>query len=151
MTKGTPHSYAAHEALRKAHAAGRVVFFTDSRILARPGSPLYNVFEVFIPPLVLMASSLTLLFAFGLVAWIVALVIILLYQLYGAPHLVNWLVHRRAVAAALNNPQNLQILWDMGGIAIALKDWPEQTCVGPRGDWRAFCGEFLIVPDPIEQ
>ncbi len=150
MTRGTPHSYAAHEALRKAHAAGRVVFFTDWRILARPGSPLYNALEVFVPPLVLMGGSLTVLFAFGLLEWIAALVVVLLYQLYGAPHMVNWLVHRRAVAAALNNPQNLQILWDLGGIAIALKDWPERICVGPKGDWRAFCGEFLVVPESVE-
>jgi hypothetical protein len=151
MTKGTPHSYAAHEALQKAYAAGRVVFFTDSRLLARPGSPLYNALEVYVPPLVLMASSLTVLFAFGLVEWIAALVLVVLYQLYAAPKVLSWRVHRRAVAAALNNPQNLQILWALGGIAIALKDWPERACIGPKGDWRAFCGEFLVVPDPGER
>ncbi len=150
MTKGIPHSYAAHEALRKAYTAGRVVFFTDSRILARPGSPLYNVLEVFVPPVVLLAGSLTLLFAFGLLEWIVALVVVLLFQLYGAPRVITWRVHRRAVAAVLASPQNLQILWDMGGLAIGLKDWPERSCVGPKGDWRAFCGEFLVVPDAVE-
>ncbi|PKU21760.1 hypothetical protein [Telmatospirillum siberiense] len=150
MSKSTPHSYAAHDALRKAHAAGRVLIYSDARILGRPGSPLYNAFEVFIPPLVLMASSLTLLFAFGLIEWLIALVLVVLYQLYGAPRVVNWRVHRRAVAAVLANPQNLQILWDMGGIALALKDWPEQACVGPKGDWRAFCGEFLVVPETTE-
>lgn len=149
MSKSTPHSYAAHEALRKAHAAGRVIIYSDARILARPGSPLYSVFEVFVPPLVLLASSLTLLFAFGLIEWLAALVMILLYQVYGAPRVVNWLVHRRAVVAVLTNPQNLQILWEMGGIALALKDWPEQSCIGPRGDWRAFCGDFLVEAEPM--
>jgi hypothetical protein len=150
MAKEIPNIYAAHDALKKAHAAGRIVIFTDSRVLARPGSPLYNAMEVFVPPLVLMASSLTLLFAFGIIEWIVALMIVLLYQLYGAPRVVNWRVHLRAVRAALNSPQNFQILWEMGGLAIALKDWPEQSCAGPTGNWRAYCAEFLIVPESIE-
>ncbi|HXP96813.1 MAG TPA: hypothetical protein VN809_08885, partial [Telmatospirillum sp.] len=116
MSKEIPHSYTAHEALRKAHAAGRVVIYSDSRVLARPGSPLYSALEVFVPPLVLMASSLTLLFAFGVIEWIVALLVVLAYQLYGAPQIVNWRVHRRAVEAALKNPHNFQVLWDMGGL-----------------------------------
>jgi hypothetical protein len=147
MSKETPQGYAAHEILKQAHAAGRVVIFSDSRVLARPGSPLYNAIEVFVPPLVLMASSLTLLFAFGIIEWIVALLVVLAYQFYGAPHVVNWRVHQRAVVAALKNPHNFQVLWDMGGIAIGLKDWPERSCAGPGGDWRAFCGEYLTVPD----
>jgi hypothetical protein len=92
-----------------------------------------------------------LLFAFGLLEWIAALVVILLYQLYGAPRVVGWRVHRRAITAALNSPQNFQILWNLGGIAIALKDWPEKSCVGPKGDWRVFCAEFLIVPETVER
>jgi hypothetical protein len=150
MTKGTPHGYAAHDALRKAYAAGRIVFITDSKILARPGSPLYSALEVFVPPVVLMASSLALLFAFGLVEWLASLVAVVLYQLYAAPLIIAWRVHRRAVAAALNNAHNMQILWQMGGIGIALKDWPERNCTGPKGDWRAFCGEFLVVPEAAE-
>ncbi len=146
-----PPSYVAHEALKQAYAVGKIVFFTDSRVLARPGSPLYSVLEVFVPPLVLMAGSLTLLFAFGLLEWIIALVLILAYQLYGAPQIVNWRVHRRAIDAILRNPHNLQVLWAMGGLAIGLKDWPEQSCVSPQGDWRAFCAEFLIVPEAAEQ
>jgi hypothetical protein len=150
MGKETPHSYAAHDALQKAYADGRIVIFSDSRVLARPGSPLYSAIEVFVPPLVLMASSLTLLFAFGIIEWILALTAVLAYQFYGAPHVVNWRVHRRAVEAALKNPQNFQVLWNMGGIAIGLKDWPERSCAGPNGDWRAFCGDYLIAPEEVE-
>ena len=48
----------AHDALKRAYAAGRIVFYTDAHVLARPGSPVYNALDVYGPPVVLMASSL---------------------------------------------------------------------------------------------
>ncbi len=149
MTSPSISPSAAHEALKRAHAAGRIVFFTDSHLLARPGSPVYNGLDVFVPPLVLMVSSLTLLFAFGLVEWIVALVVILLYQVYGAPHLVHWRLHRRVVSAVLHSPHNWQLLWELGGLAVALKDWPERNCVAPTGDWQKFSADYLEESEPV--
>jgi hypothetical protein len=141
----------AHAALKAAYVTRQVVFFTDPRVLARAGSPLYNPLEVFVPPLVLLASSLTLLFAFGLVEWIFALVLVLFYQVYGAPRVVHWRVHRRAVAALLRSPQALETLWQFGGLAVALKRWPERNCIAPEGDWRGFVADYLIIPDPEER
>lgn len=138
-----PTTAEAHARLCKAYAAGRIAFFTDRSVLARPGSPVYNALDVFVPPLVLMASSLTLLFAFGLLPWIIALILVLLYQAFLAPHLVHWRLHRRSVAAILHHSHNLKLLWDSGGLAIALKDWPEKNCRGPLGDWRAFVQQYL--------
>ena len=127
QTKHDASRAAAHAAILKAHAESRIVFFTDPKVLARPGSPLYSPLEVFVPPLVLLASSLTLLFAYGLVEWIVALVMVLLYQVYGAPRLVHWRVHRRAVAALLRGPLSCQGLWEFGGVAIAIRKRPERN------------------------
>ncbi len=143
-----PPETVAYEALRRAHMMGRVVIFTDAHILNRPGSPVYSPLDVFVPTLVLMASSLTLLFAFGLVQWLVALVLIVLWQAYGARYFVEWRLHRRTVTAVVRNLYNMKLLWQMGGIAVALKDWPEKNCVAPFGDWQAFAGDFLIDPEP---
>lgn len=151
MGKATrPTENEAHARLTKAFAAGRIAFFTDSHVLARPGSPVYSVLDVFVPPLVLMASSLTLLFAFGLLEWIIALVLVLLYQAFVAPHLVHWRLHRRAIAAVLAHPHNLKLLWETGGLVVALKDWPEKNCRGPFGDWRGFVQQYLEEPAPDE-
>ena len=117
-----PSEHDAYEAIRRAHAQGRIVFFTDPLVLNRPGSPVYNPVDIFAPTVVLMASSLTLLFAFNMLTWIVALVFVLLYQVYGAKHVVEWRMHRRTVAAVLLNGHNFRLLWETGGIAIALKD-----------------------------
>ena len=148
MAKVTPLSESeAHQRLCRAHGEGRIAFFTDRGVLARPGSPVYSALDVFVPPLVLMASSLTLLFAFGLLEWIIALVLVLLYQAFVAPHLVHWRLHRRAVAAILRHPHNLKLLWESGGLVLALKDWPERNCRGPFDDWRAFVRQYLDVPE----
>ena len=141
-----PSEEVAYAAIRKAHGLGRIVFFTDPLVLNRPGSPVYNPLDVFAPPVVLMGSSLTLLFAFGMFQWIVGLVFVLLYQAYGAKHVVEWRMHRRTVEAVLRNGHNFRLLWETGGLAIALKDWPERNVIAPKGDWRAFAGDFLVDP-----
>ena len=139
-----PSDSVAHAAIRKAYEAGRIVFFTDPHVLNRPDTPVYSAIDVFVPTLVLMASSLTLLFAFGMLEWIVALVLVLLYQVYGAKHVVWRRLHKRTVEAIVKNAHNLELLWKLGGIAIALKDWPERNCIAPDGDWRIFARDYLM-------
>jgi len=141
-----PRDDVAHAAIRHAYDGGRLQFYTDQRLLGRPGSPVYNGLDVFVPSLVLFASSLTLLFAFGMLHWLVALSLVLLYQIFGAPRLVHWRLHRRCVQAVLRNPYNLTLLWGLGGIAMALKDWPEKCCIAPSGNWQAFARDFLMEP-----
>ena len=148
MRQPPPPEDVAYEALRRAYITGRIVIFTDARVLNRPGSPVYSATDVFVPTLVLMASSLTLLFAFGLMQWLVTLVLIMLWQAYGARYLIEWRLHRRTVEASVRNLHNMRLLWALGGIAVALKDWPEKNCVSPFGDWQAFVGDYLIDPEP---
>lgn len=143
----------AFSLLKEAHQAGRLTIFTDPSVLNRPGSPVFAPLEVFVPPVVLLASSLTLLFAVGLIAWIVAIVGILVLQRFVFPRIVEWRLHRRAVALALSDIANFVMLWRMGGIAIAIKDTPERHCAGPAGDWRAFIARMAepAVPQATDQ
>lgn len=144
-----PLSYAdAHAILLRARAADRVELFSDPAVLNRPGSPVFSPLDVYVPPVVLLASSLTLLFAVGLIAWLVALVLVLGYQMYLARRVVEWRLHRRTVRAAFAGPQNFALLWNLGGIAIALKGWPERNCVAPAGDWRKFVADYLDTDAP---
>lgn len=144
-------SFTAHQALKQAYQAGYIVFFTDPRVLAREGSPIYHPFDVFGPPVILLAGSLIILFAMGLFEWIVTLVLVLACQLYGGGRFLHWRVHERAVEAVLKNPHNLQVLWRLGGLAVALKDYPDQICVSPEGDWVVFCEHYLMAPpEPVE-
>lgn len=150
MEAAIPARAEAYEALRRAHANGRLVIATDKAMLNRPGSPVFNPLDIYVPPVVLLASSLTLLFAFGLVPWILGLVAVLLFQRFVAGHWVEWRMRRRVIEAVLANPNNLDLLWSLGGIVIALKDWPQRNCAAPYGDWRRFVGEYLTeTPEQI--
>lgn len=139
-----PADEVAFAALRRAHEEGRIVLFTDAAVICQPGSPAYSVIDVFAPPLVLLASSITLLFAFGMLQWIVGLVFVLLYQAFVQPRLVLWRAHRRAQRYALAHLVNLKLFWESGGIAVALKEWPERNCIAPQGDWRVFAADYLL-------
>ncbi len=139
------------QALSRAYADGRILLFTDPKTVARPGSPAYSEVDVFAPPLVLFVSSLTLLFTFGMLEWIVAMVGVLGYQMLAQPRIVLWRAHRRARRVAFAAAANLEALWKVGGIAVALKDWPERNCVAPGGDWRAFAIEYLVDPELLAE
>lgn len=147
--RAVPGDEVAFAALQRAHAEGRIVVFTDAAAISLPNSPAYSAIDVFVPPLVLMASSITLLFAFGILEWIAGLIGVLLYQAFVQPRLVLWRAHRRAQRYALLHLGNLKLLWESGGIAVALKDWPERNCIAPDGDWRMFAADYLLDRDEV--
>jgi hypothetical protein len=136
------------DVLIQAHARGRLVLRTDPRIHARPGSPVYDAVDVFVPPMTFLASSLTMLFAFGPLEWIGSLTAVLLYQIFLAPRVISWRCHRRAVRAIITNPHNLAILWRHGGITMMVKGQPEHRCDAPNGDWRGFVAAHLVEERP---
>jgi hypothetical protein len=147
MAKPIVSDFDAHRLLAQAHAEGRVRVHLDTSLLARPASPAYDALDVFVPALVLMCSSLTLLFAFGLVEWIVALSLILVYQLVGAPLLVRVRARRRAWRAVFD-VGGFDRLWRYGGIALVATAQPDQCCVAPSGNWKKFVLVALAAPPP---
>lgn len=129
--------------MQKAFAAHRMTLFTDPAILNRQGSPLFNPLETFAPLLILLASSMTLLLAFGLVEWIIGLALVLVLQTFVIKKLNEWRFHRRAVRMALSSLYNFRLLWSMGGLVLALKDWPGKNCVAPGGNWKSFVAHYI--------
>jgi protein-S-isoprenylcysteine O-methyltransferase Ste14 len=135
----------AHSAIMRAYAEKRLQIHLDVRHLARPGSPAHEPLDVFVPLLILMPSSLTLLFAFGMLVWIVGLSGVLLFQIFAAPLFLAWRTRRRVVQA-LPQGRNFVLLWDYGGLALVLDDQPEHPCVAPTGNWREFATRYLNDP-----
>ena len=145
-----PPASVAHAALGRAHAEGRVRFVTDARSHSHPGSPVWSGLDVFVPPVVLLTSSITLLLTFGLAEWIVAVTGVLIWLGFGAPRLVVHRMRRRAMRLALLGPEGLERLWRHGGFAIVLADHPEYHCAAPADDWRLFAADHLMEPAQTE-
>ena len=138
----------AFAALSRAYRDRRILVFTDPRVMNRPGSPAYSIYDVYAPPLILFGGSITLLAAFGLREWIEGMVFTIFVWVFVQPPIVRWRAGRRARAIAFATVEGLKAIWALGGFAVALKDWPERNCVAPKGDWRAFATDYLV--DPID-
>jgi len=138
----------AFRAMRRAYQDGRLLVFTDPKVVNRPGAPSYSITDVYAPPMIMFGASITLLAAFGLLEWIAGMVIAILIWGFVQPPIVRWRAGRRARLIAFSTVEGLKAHWALGGIAIALKDWPERNCVAPKGDWRAFATDYLV--DPID-
>lgn len=135
---------AAHAALARAYGDGRILVYTDPRIINRPGSPAYSIADVYVPPLVLFGASITLLIEFGMLVWIAGMVFVILFWAFVQPPIVRWRAGRRAKRIAFATPEGMKAHWALGGFALVLKDWPDRNCVAPKGDWRAFATDYLV-------
>jgi hypothetical protein len=140
----------SYQKLRNAYASGRVRIVLDTKQLNKPGSLVYNALDIYVPALVLLTSSITLLFAFGLMEWTIALVFVLLWQIFGAPILVEQRLKRRTLNALLHGLESFSLVWGHSGIALVLAEYPENFCLSPNGDWQAFLGLY-VTDDPVGQ
>ena len=141
----------AFAALQRACQSGRVLIYTDPKIIGKPGTPSYSVTDVYAPPLILFAASITLLAAFGLLEWIVGMILAVGVWAFVQPPIVRWRADRRARRVVLASVEGLKISWAIGGLALVLKDWPDRNCVAPWGNWRDFAHDYLVDPvDPAQ-
>ena len=134
----------AHAGLCRAYANKRILVFVDPKVANRPGSPAYSVTDVYAPPMILFAASITVLAAFGLLQWIIAMMIVILIWAFVQPPLVRMRAVARAKRIAFASLEGWKATWALGGFAVALKDFPERNCIAPGGDWRAFATGYLV-------
>ncbi len=134
----------AYAALCRAYANKRILVFVDAKVANRPGSPAYNIVDVYAPPLILFAGGITVLATFGLLQWIIAMMVAIAIWAFVQPPIVRWRAVRRAKRIAFASLEGWKVTWGLGGFAVALKDWPERNCIAPTGDWRAFATDYLV-------
>ena len=134
----------AYAGLCRAHANKRILVFVDPKVANRPGSPSYSITDVYAPPLILFAASITVLATFGLVHWIIGMMVVILIWAFVQPPIVRWRAVRRAKRIAFASLDGFKAVWALGGFAVALRDFPERNCIAPMGDWRSFATDYLV-------
>ncbi|CAA7620873.1 hypothetical protein [Magnetospirillum sp. SS-4] len=127
-----------HDQLRGGLAAGRVQVFTDPRILDFPGSPVHQHWDHLLPLTLLMTLALIILLAAGIAIGIVVMTLCVLAHLFGNKYYVAWRLKIRALAYLTDNVAQFQALWQLGGVALVMRNGNEPPCLAPRGDWRKF-------------
>ncbi|CAA7614021.1 conserved hypothetical protein [Candidatus Terasakiella magnetica] len=127
-----------HDQLKAAILSGRVQVFTDPRVLDFPGSPVHQHWDHLLPLTALMTLALIILLATNVLVGIVVMTLCTLAHLFGNKYYVGWRLKTRALAYMADNTLNFQTLWQMGGVAMVMKDGNEPPCLAPKGDWRKF-------------
>jgi hypothetical protein len=140
-----------HEQLCAAVQAKRVEVFTDPRMLDFQGSPVHNAWDHLVPLIVLMTAALVILLATGVAIGIVAMTVCVFAHLLGNRYFVAWRLKTRTLAFLQLSAQHWQTVWQLGGVALVLKDVTnEAPCVAPKGDWRKFARRNLGgTPEPV--
>jgi hypothetical protein len=127
-----------HEQLSTAIASGRVQVFTDPRLLDFQGSPVHLHWDHLLPLTGLMTFALIILLAAGVAVGIVVMTLAVVVYLFGNKHYVAWRLRMRAQSYLLADVVQFQTLWQLGGVALVVKDGNEPPCLAPKGDWRKF-------------
>jgi len=129
---------ALHQALRDAHAAGRVAVDVDFRAVNRSGAPGFRTTDIVVPWFVSVAVSLYASVAYGVVAGVAVFVVL------AGSILVALRPYNRKRAEDRNRQMGLaalehwEALWRVGGVALRRLDRERLVAVSPQDDWRDF-------------
>lgn len=131
--------------LVSAYKAKAIVVLVHGDRLNRPGSPVWNAGENVAPLLVVVLIPLIFTFIANLVVGIAMMLVgLLLYFLLIRPWMLLRL-QRHALTHAMETLRNWEVLWQQGGLTIALNrpHTKKGRCVSPKGDWRAFVVDYF--------
>lgn len=126
-----------YRVLQHGISSGRLKVFTDFRVFNQGHSPTYSPWDNVAPLLLMVLISLALLVVVGIIVGVLALLLsVVLYAFF----VRLWVMHRlheRTRQAMMQNLNNWDLLWSMGGIVLS-NERTGQMCHAPSGNWRAF-------------
>lgn len=138
MSKPSKADCLIYKALKKAIEKDQLRLYLDSGKVNRPGSPVYDVWESLLPVLTPVVIGLILILAvsviFGL-SFIVGMIFI--YSTYFKKKTHRYLIERTKTYLT-GSYENLEKLWNFGGIVLAAANNKKVGCIAPEGDWKEF-------------
>jgi len=126
-----------YRVLQHGVSSGRLKIYTDFRVFNQGHSPTYSPWDNVAPLLLMVLVSLALLVVVGIIVGVLALLLsVVLYAFF----VRLWVMHRlheRTRQAMMQNLNNWEVLWGMGGVVLS-NERTGQLCHAPAGNWRAF-------------
>jgi len=127
----------SYRVLQHGMSSGRLKIFTDFGTFNQGHSPTYSPWDNVAPLLIMVLISLGLLVVVGIIVGVLALVLsVVLYAFL----IRIWVMHRlhdRTQKAMMQNLNNFELLWSMGGVILA-NERSGQMCHAPGGNWQTF-------------
>jgi hypothetical protein len=134
---------ALYARLIESYQADRIGIFVDFDRLNHPMSPVWDAWENVGPLLIILTGAMAVMFFVNLLLGTATMVLGVLFYLFVVRPWIAQRLYRRALAAAIDNLHNWNILWKRGGLVITLNYMNKTRCVSPDGDWRAFVTRYL--------
>ncbi len=127
-----------YRAIKKAIENGRCSMNINIASFNKKYSPVYNVMENFIPLLVMIVLSLTILIASNIIFGLIAILMsVFSYLCFFKPWAEKMLL-QRVYTLMMRNYYNFQYLWHFGEITLKLVKSTNIGCKSPKGDWKSF-------------
>ena len=104
----------------------------------RPGSPIYDPWEVLLPVLLPVLLGLMLILLVGPLFGLVFMAALLLVSAHVVKKKLDARLLQRAKDFLLASLENYEKLWQFGGVVLVNHENKNQGCVAPEGDWKEF-------------
>ncbi len=138
MKKNNKADLLIYKALNSAFKQNKLRFYLNYEKINRPGSPVYNPWEVLLPILVPVVLGVILILWTNILVGILFIVaMLLLYIHYVKKRFYSNLVTRtkNMMEKDLNS---FKTLWNYGGFVLVNAENKTIGCVAPKGDWKEF-------------
>ncbi len=127
------------KALKTAIEIKKVDFLIDYNFLHKPGSPVYNPWDVVLPLLLVILFSMSLLVLYGIYIGLLTLVLALVLYVYGIRKIQAKCLKSKILKYMLKNHICWGEIWSFGGVAINIKGGEiRNSVIAPEGDWKDF-------------
>ncbi len=127
-----------YRAIKKAIETGRCQIVINTNSFNKKNSPVYNVMENFIPLLVMIVLSLTILLATNVIFGLTAILLSVFTYLFVFRAWAEKMVLQRVYTLMMRNYYNFHYLWHFGEVTLLLVKKQNIGCKSPKGDWKSF-------------
>jgi len=123
--------------LQHGMSSGRLKIFTDFGTFNQGHSPTYSPWDNVAPLLIMVLISLAMLVVIDIIVGVLALVLSVVLYAFLIRIWVMHRLHERTQHAMMQNLNNFEVLWGMGGVILA-NERNGQMCHAPSGNWQTF-------------
>ena len=125
-------------ALTKALDEKKLQLYLLSSQINRPGSPVYNPWEVLLPILVPVLLGLMMILVIGPILGLILMIGLILISNQIIKKKVEHKLLSRTQAFMVSSLENFEKVWAFGGVVLVNPENKNVGCVAPEGEWREF-------------
>lgn len=152
MSRIKDQDRALHERLRSANERNLLLIYIDPKVVGVAHSPVFNPWESVAPLLLLLLLGLFMLLVGGMIVGTVALIAAVLLHVFVVRAWAEAQLRQRVIVHLMHSAAQMDRIWAVGGVILAMAHQPTVGVAAPKGNWRAFVTRHIPAPprrDPL--